>query len=42
MEADADDLPVNDADDWLHLVFGVGLLGLGFGLTRDRERTLAT
>jgi hypothetical protein len=35
-------VPVNDADDWLHLVFGVGLLGLGFGLTRDRERTLAT
>jgi hypothetical protein len=38
----ADWVPVNDADDWLHLVFGVGLLGLGFGLTRDRERTLAT
>ena len=38
----ADWVPVNDADDWLHLALGVGLLGLGFGLTRDRDRTLAT
>jgi hypothetical protein len=29
-------VPVNDADDWLHLGLGIGLLGLGFGLTRDR------
>jgi len=35
-------VPVNDADDWLHLGLGVGLLGLGFGLTRDRDRTVAT
>jgi hypothetical protein len=34
-------VPVNDADDWLHLALGVGLLGLGFGLTRDRSTSLA-
>jgi hypothetical protein len=38
----ADWVPVNDADDWLHLGLAVGLLGLGFGLTRDRDRTVAT
>ena len=38
----ADWVPVNDADDWLHLVLGVALLGLGFGLTRHREHTVAT
>jgi hypothetical protein len=38
----ADWIPANDADDWLHLVLGVALLGLGFGLTRDRDRTVAT
>ncbi|HWN21825.1 MAG TPA: DUF4383 domain-containing protein [Gaiellaceae bacterium] len=37
----ADWVPVNDADDWLHLAFGVGLLALGFGLTRDRDTSLA-
>lgn len=35
-------VPINNADDWLHLVLAVGLLGLGFGLTRDRDRTVAT
>ena len=38
----ADWIPANDADDWLHLVLGVALLALGFGLTRDRDRTVAT
>jgi hypothetical protein len=38
----ADWVPVNDADNWLHLVLGVALLGLGFVLTRDRDRTVAT
>ena len=38
----ADWVPINSADNWLHLALGVGLLGLGFGLTRDRDRTVAT
>ena len=32
----ADWVPVNDADNWLHLALGAGLLGAGFALTRDR------
>jgi Domain of unknown function (DUF4383) len=35
-------VPINDADNWLHLGLALGLLGLGFGLTRDRDRTAAT
>ncbi len=31
----ADWIPANDADDWLHLVLGVGLLSLGFVPTRS-------
>jgi hypothetical protein len=30
----ADWIPANSADNWLHLVLGVGLLGLGFVSTR--------
>jgi hypothetical protein len=30
----ADWIPANSADNWLHLVFGTGLLGLGFVSTR--------
>jgi hypothetical protein len=33
----ADWIPANDADDWLHLVLGVGMVGLGYALTRDRR-----
>ncbi len=33
----ADWVPVNDADNWLHLGLGVGLLAAGFGLTRGRD-----
>ena len=33
-------IPTNSADDWLHLVLGVGMVGLGVALTR--ERTVAT
>ncbi|MDX6398225.1 MAG: hypothetical protein QOJ43_1633 [Gaiellaceae bacterium] len=32
----ADWIPANDADDWLHLLLGVGMIGLGVVLTRDR------
>jgi len=31
----ADFVPVNDADNWLHLVLGVGMIALGL-LSRDR------
>jgi hypothetical protein len=27
-------VPVNGADDWLHLVLGVGMIGLGVALRR--------
>jgi hypothetical protein len=31
----ADWIPANSADNWLHLVLGIGLLGLGFVSTRS-------
>jgi Domain of unknown function (DUF4383) len=38
----ADWIPANDADDWLHLVLGLGLLSLGVvsarGTTTSRDR----
>jgi hypothetical protein len=33
----ADWIPSNDADNWLHLVLGVGMIVLGVGLTRERS-----
>ncbi len=35
-------VPINDGDNWLHLGLAVGLLALGYLLTRDRDRTVAT
>jgi hypothetical protein len=35
-------LPANRADHWLHFVLGVGLIGAGVALTRDRTRAAAT
>ena len=32
----ADWIPSNNADDWLHFVLGVGMIGLGIALTRER------
>jgi uncharacterized protein DUF4383 len=32
----ADFVPLNTADDWLHLVLGVAMIGLGVVLTRRR------
>jgi Domain of unknown function (DUF4383) len=32
----ADWIPSNSADDWLHLVLGIGMIGLGVVLTRDQ------
>jgi hypothetical protein len=30
-------VPVNTADDWLHLVLGIGMIGLGVLLGKERE-----
>ena len=38
-EAAANFVPVNRADDWLHLVLGVGMIALGVALSRRRSRT---
>ncbi len=32
-------VPSNTADDWLHLVLGIGMIGAGVALTRDRVAT---
>ncbi|WP_440086829.1 DUF4383 domain-containing protein [Streptosporangium sp. LJ11] len=32
-------VPVNDADNWLHLVLGVGMIALGLALSRRRAST---
>ena len=36
-ESAANFVPVNTADDFLHLVLGIGMVGLGLVLTRDRS-----
>ncbi|MBW9092116.1 DUF4383 domain-containing protein [Microbacterium jejuense] len=35
-------VPVNGADNWLHLVLGLGMLALGLLVDRGRNRTTAT
>lgn len=35
-------VPVNDADNWLHLLLGIGMIALGVLLSRDRDRTRTT
>jgi hypothetical protein len=30
-------VPVNTADNWLHLILGLGMVALGFFLSRDRD-----
>jgi hypothetical protein len=35
-DSDANFVPFNSADDWLHLLLGVGMIALGFLTTRTR------
>jgi hypothetical protein len=35
-------VPLNTADDWLHFLLGLGMIGLGFATTRDRSAARAT
>jgi hypothetical protein len=34
MKSDANFVPLNDADNWLHLVLGIGMIGIGLALSR--------
>jgi hypothetical protein len=34
-------VPINTADNWLHFVLGVGMIGLGVALSRDVRRATA-
>ncbi|MEV7661975.1 DUF4383 domain-containing protein [Paenarthrobacter sp. NPDC089316] len=36
-ESQANFVPVNSADNWLHLILGVGMLALGLALSRRRS-----
>lgn len=36
-DSEANFVPVNDADNWLHLVLGLGMVALALLLTRDRD-----
>jgi hypothetical protein len=38
-ESTANFVPMNDADDWLHLVLAIGMVALGFLLGRNRVAT---
>jgi hypothetical protein len=35
-DADANFVPLNSADDWLHFALGLGMIGLGLALSRER------
>lgn len=39
MESAANFVPVNSADNWLHLVLGVGMIGLALALSKKSNRT---
>jgi ABC-type transport system involved in multi-copper enzyme maturation permease subunit len=34
LKSDANFVPLNDADNWLHLVLGIGMVGIGYALSR--------
>lgn len=38
MSGDANFVPVNNADNWLHLVLAIGMIGLGVALGRGTAR----
>lgn len=39
MESAANFVPLNNADNWLHLVLGVGMIGLALALSKKSNRT---
>jgi hypothetical protein len=39
--SDANFVPLNDADDWLHFVLGAAMIGLGIALSRGPDTTRA-
>ena len=41
-DSNANFVPVNDADNWLHLVLGLAMVALALLLTRDKDRTTGT
>lgn len=38
-DSSANFVPVNDADNWLHLILAIAMIGLGVALGRTRDRT---
>jgi hypothetical protein len=38
-DSSANFVPVNDADNWLHLILAAAMIGLGVALGRTRDRT---
>jgi hypothetical protein len=41
-DSSANFVPVNHADNWLHLVLAIAMVGLGVALGRTRDRTAAS
>jgi hypothetical protein len=41
-QSSANFVPVNSADNWLHLLLGIGMIGLGYALSRDRDDARGT
>jgi hypothetical protein len=41
-EHQANFVPLNNADDWLHLVLGLAMIGLGVALGKERDSTRRT
>jgi hypothetical protein len=37
-DSSANFVPVNSADNWLHLILAIGMVGLGLALSRDEGR----